>query len=99
MSGTLLQAWLKGRDPSVPPEFLPHFQPWLDREAHMGELTEMGAEALTSALDRPGRTREAAFFLLTADALITYACEAAALEDGVQEGLEDVLASLGERFR
>jgi hypothetical protein len=40
-------------------------------------LADRGVERLTMALSRPGRQRASAFRLLEADALFTYACEAA----------------------
>jgi len=48
-------------------------------------LMSLGREALDTALARPGRVRESAFELLTADALTTYAAEAA-LEADDPEG-------------
>jgi hypothetical protein len=50
---------------------------------------------LASALSKPGRVREAAFDLLTADALLTYACEAA-LEGEDPAAALARLGSLGE---
>lgn len=40
-------------------------------------LMRAGLAALERAAARPGRVRESAFHLLAADALLTYACEAA----------------------
>jgi hypothetical protein len=46
-------------------------------ESRVGTLTALAMSALESALERPGRVRDSAFQLLAADALLTYACEAA----------------------
>jgi hypothetical protein len=66
--------------------------PWLPDAELAGheydQLAEVGVAALARARSRPGRVRERAFDLLAADALISYACEAA-LED------EDPTAALG----
>lgn len=48
------------------------------------------------ALESSGR--EAAFDLLVADALLTYACETAARTGDVRGQLEDLLRLLGARF-
>ena len=40
-------------------------------------LKRLGLQELDRARSAPGRIRESAFHLLTADALLTYACEAA----------------------
>ncbi len=44
-------------------------------------ITRLARTALDAARAQPGRVRESAFHLLAADALVTYACEAA-LEEG-----------------
>jgi hypothetical protein len=85
---------LASREPPPPPELLE----WLPAVRGQGSLIEAlaaaGRETLSRALERPGRDREAAFLLLTADALTTYACEAAAgAADPVGE-LRIVLARL-----
>jgi hypothetical protein len=49
----------------------------------------MASESLDAARANRGRVRESAFQLLTADALVTYACEAALEAD-------DPVASLGQ---
>lgn len=58
-----------------------------------------GMAALADALAAPGQDRAAAFRLLAADALLTYACEAAAEENRPGETLERLLRDLGDRFR
>jgi hypothetical protein len=83
-----LGGWLEGRRPP-PPMAL---GAWLGNVELAGaeyeQLAEVGVAALARARSRPGRVRESAFDLLAADALISYACEAA-LED------EDPTAALG----
>jgi hypothetical protein len=61
----------------------------------VARLAEAAGERLASALSKPGRVREAAFDLLTADALLTYACEAA-LEGEDPAAALARLGSLGE---
>ncbi|MCJ7627247.1 MAG: hypothetical protein MUO50_02550 [Longimicrobiales bacterium] len=61
-------------------------------------MTDRGTQALSRALERPGRIRESAYFLLAADAFFTYACEAVAREGNVRAGLEGLLGLLGDRF-
>ncbi len=92
MSGP--RAWLAGRTPPAPESF----QPWLESESLSGDpvdaLCGAARTSLAEALARPGRNREAAFRLLAADALATYACEAAAESSGLEARLLDILAQL-----
>ena len=91
--------WLDAREPAPPLEL----QEWLavpDRGLSVVEaLVEGGAEALEQALERPGRDRDAAFYLLAADALLTYACEATVEGDGdlIEQRLADILTRTGTR--
>jgi hypothetical protein len=95
MSLTTLGAWLEDREPPAPPAFRPH----LLARGGMGTPTALGGGARREAVSRPGRDREAAFALLAGDALMTYACEASAEEEGnVGEALEAILQLLGTRF-
>lgn len=55
------------------------------------ELARAAGHALERALARPGRVRESAFDLLAADALFTWACEAALEEDEPEERLHRIL--------
>lgn len=71
-------AWLAARAPAPPAPL----GSWLadragDVEPTPAGLAEAGRRALSRALARPGRDRASAFELLGADALLTYACEAA----------------------
>lgn len=61
----------------------------------MESLLTAAGSALASAASRPGRVREAAFDLLVADALVTYACEAALESEAPERALASVLA-IGE---
>jgi len=67
--------WLAGRRP-VPPMPLETWMPATSAEL-LSDLTEHGVGALARARRRPGRVRDSAFDLLVADALLSYACEAA----------------------
>jgi hypothetical protein len=60
-------------------------------------LTMLATSALESALARPGKEREGAFHLLAADALLTYACEAALETNDVEGALLRILGSASER--
>lgn len=87
--------WLDEREPAPPLEL----KEWLtvpDRGLPLVDaLVEGGHEALEEAMRRPGRDREAAFYLLAADALLTYACEAAAAAADVEEQLRSILERTG----
>lgn len=72
-----LKAWINERRPASPVEL----GPWIDASgvtavSALG-LTNIACDALEQARLSPGRVRNSAFQLLTADALITYACESA----------------------
>jgi hypothetical protein len=60
---------------------------------HHAALTVEGLARLGQALARLGRVRESAFRLLEADALITYACEAALEAEDPEAALRHVLSS------
>jgi hypothetical protein len=51
-------------------------------------------EALDRARANPGRVRASAFELLGADALLTYACEAATESDDPTGALEEILRAV-----
>jgi hypothetical protein len=55
----------------------------------------MGRDRLEAALARPGRVRESAFRLLEADALLTYACEAALEAEDPAGALRRILLAAG----
>jgi hypothetical protein len=98
MSEETLEVWLRGRVPRIPAPFLPHLLEGGEGPSGAMELSAQGAEAMSRALERPGRNRDAAFLLLSADAFFTYACEAVVQERDVQAGLEGLLERLGGRF-
>ena len=88
--------WMAGREPSPPQEL----GIWLrvrPVKAESVAVTLSGAalEHLDEALARPGRNREGALHLLAADALMTYACEAAAEEPEAERILSSLLAAVG----
>ncbi len=66
-------------------------------EARAETLTALGLSALTAARERPGRVRDSAFELLAADALLTYACEAALECEDVEGTLLRVLDGASTR--
>lgn len=73
-----LASWLQGRQPRPPTAM----KEWLDAgfdgtRPLYRTLGDRGLEALDRARAAPGRVRDSALHLLTADALLTYACEAA----------------------
>lgn len=59
--------------------------------ARSGALLAIARRRLNSATARPGRVRDTAFELLIADALVTYACEAALQEERPHEALRRIL--------
>jgi hypothetical protein len=58
-------------------------------------LTRSGLAALDRARAAPGRVRQSAYHLLTADALLTYACEAALEDADPETTLRRILRSVG----
>lgn len=88
-------AWLAARRP-VPPANL---RPWLsfqdgDGERMRAALTAAGCRELERARVHPGPIRQSALHLLVADALITYACEAALDEGDPKVALSEVLRAV-----
>lgn len=88
----LVRRWLSSRHPAPPAPLAAWLGRHGPREAPTpGVLAAAGMEALDRVRGRPGRVRDSAFELLGADALLTYACEAALdLEDPLG-GLESLL--------
>lgn len=94
---TTPDAWVAGREPPPPEPLAAALRGICRREGVSGaavtdplenaapalgdELASAARARLELALARPGRVRESAYRLLEADALFTYACEAA-LERG-----------------
>ena len=93
-----LESWLSGRLPPAPEAM----SSWLrqgevEATPLVQALLSRGRRSLSEAVRNPGRNRDSAFHLLTADALLTYACEAAATEtDEVGEELRRVLRRIGD---
>ena len=96
---TSLSDWLRRRRPPAP-EALGDAVRRAVAEAGpaspLAALDASGRTLLTAAASRPGRVRESAFHLLTADALVTYACEAALEADDPVAALEGLLGA-GDR--
>jgi hypothetical protein len=95
MSNKGLEEWFLGRTPPVPEPFLPFLLATGIGGTGAPTLANSGLAALRFALDRPGRNREAAFSLLSADALLTYACEEALSEPDMRGWLEELLELIG----
>lgn len=88
--------WLGDRRPEAPDDLAARV---LERVRGPGDGSGERADLLLAAarislheaLDRPGRVRGSAFELLVADALATYACEAALESERPREALERVV--------
>lgn len=92
--------WLAGRRPAPPEALVEWVAPYLEERAGSpAGLADAGRSALFRSLDEPEGERSAAFHLLAADALLTYACEAAADVPDCQGELEELVratASVGD---
>jgi hypothetical protein len=90
------EAWLAAREPVPPPGLVARLRA---SDEPPGPLAQRLARAALARLDlalaRPGRVRESAFRLLEADALLTYACEAALESADPESVLLDILAATG----
>lgn len=96
-----LRRWLEGRAPAPPSELtheldVPAIEVGVPPDI-AAALTTAGLSRMDLARDRPGRVRASAFHLLAADALVTYACEAALEHDDADASLEAVLQAVGRR--
>ena len=91
-----LASWIGTRQPTPPVDLAarlgmqPPSAPW--HEAFAAEARER----LGKARGRTGRVRESAFVLLEADALVTYACEAALETEDPAAALRHVLTVSAE---
>jgi len=95
-----IRGWLAERSPTG---VLP-LDPWVAGEPggpglvrtdqRVSWLTERAVVGVTATREAPGRVRESAFHLLAADALLTYACEAALECDDVEGALSAVAGSV-----
>jgi hypothetical protein len=100
---TDLVRWLDDRRPPAPPSLRRAMQDAVDQgDPGVGSVSERLA---ASALDALGRvvvrpsTRARALELLAADALLTYACEAAAEPDAEPDSMERLMGALDlQRF-
>jgi len=72
-----LKTWISARRPLSPVELGPRIDASGVTVVSVVGLTKIARDALEQARLSPGRVRNSAFQLLTADALITYACELA----------------------
>jgi hypothetical protein len=92
------RAFLSARTQSVPPTLARRFAqlPLEGGSPALEGLASAGLEALDRARSAPGRIRESAFELLTADALLTYACDAALEGDDPAEALEGLVRRAAE---
>lgn len=88
-----LSAWLTSRRPEPPADLAEALRPRASAGTHSEGLAAEGAARLTVARARLGRVRESAFRLLEADALFTYACEAALDLEDPEAALSRILAS------
>ena len=92
-----VRSWLSTRTPKQ----VFDLAPWLGAvpagEDVPSSLTFLGRRALGEALAAPGRVRASALHLLAADALITYACEAALEAEEPEQELGKILQEVSER--
>jgi len=92
---TDLEDWLDARRPRPPSDLRRRVVECVTRvggeEDRVRQLLEAASERLTTARDRPGRVRSSAFELLVADALVTYACEAALETARPEEALRRIV--------
>ena len=92
---TRLESWLAGRTPEPPSDLAAALRPGRDSGPHTDALADAAQARLADARARPGRVRESAFRLLEADALLTYACEAALESEDPQAALRRILQVIG----
>jgi len=90
-----LESWLEERRPAPPPALAGALRPIAPPGSRADALTEAGMARLAEARARPGRVRESAFRLLEADALLTYACEAALEAEDQDAALRRILRVIG----
>jgi hypothetical protein len=90
-----VEAWLARRTPAPPQGLAEAMRPLAAGTSLYASLADAGLDRLQQARARPGRVRESAFRLLEADALLTYACEAALESDDPEAALRRILAAIG----
>jgi hypothetical protein len=87
------KAWLEARRPTPPPDLAAALSLEERPGALVDGLAAEGIARLHMARARLGRERASAFRLLEADALVTYACEAALEGDDPEGALRRILVS------
>ncbi len=88
-----LADWMASRRPT-PPADLAEALRAEDPDGDLDvALSTLASARLAATRSQPGRVRASAFLLLEADALITYACEAALDAEDPEGALRRVLAS------
>lgn len=92
--------WVAARRPAPPEELMELLTPCLEaREATEKDLGEAARHALERTLGAPVRERTTADHVLVADALLTYACEAAVGTPDCGAAFEELLRRAGARSR
>jgi hypothetical protein len=84
-----LAAWMAGRRPTPPVDLADALI--FDGDPSVDALSAEAQSRLAAARARTGRVRESAFRLLEADALLTYACEAALERADPEDALRRIL--------
>lgn len=93
---TDVRDWLAARRPEPPEGLAAGLESVAGADGLLVDALTTAARArLDEARGRPGRVRESAFRLLEADALLTYACEAALESEDPETALRSILASIG----
>lgn len=87
--------FLASRRPPPPADLFASLRVRESRRSLDEALTAAGLVGLEEAQAGLGRVRESAFRLLEADALLTYACEAALESEDPEAALERILVATG----
>ena len=96
---TALRDWLDTRRPAVPDGLKERLAAEGEVAVSVAGLADLGIAALDRAEVARQLDRHAAFQLLAADALLTYACEAAVDEPEVASGLHLILDRCAAAWR
>jgi len=91
-----LDSWLADRRPPPPRDLRSSLRVDDDGGSFDAVLATAARARLDDARSRPGRIRENAFHLLAADALLTYACEAALESEDPEAALLRILMATGQ---
>lgn len=91
-----LSEWMASRRPASPPDLAAALSLKDAGDPLEAALTGAARTRLAEARAQPGRMRASAFRLLEADALITYACEAALDTEDPGGALRRILASTSD---